>query len=170
MTRTLYDGPLTYAANWGEEFERIGFWDALDYAGLDCYYPLDADPTASDKGLIEGARLAALRAERVARRAARPVILTEVGFPALAGAWVSPHDDRTGRPIDPEAQARGYRAIFAAFWERPWLAGLYWWKWPTTPEGQARDPLFSPRGRPAERVLSDWYGRARRVTPDWTGR
>ncbi|HZI94616.1 MAG TPA: hypothetical protein VFE84_10265, partial [Patescibacteria group bacterium] len=167
LTRAMYDGPLTYSANWGEEFERIGFWDALDFAGLDCYYPLDADPEAGDDALSAGARSIAQRVERVARSAGRQIILTEVGFPALASAWVAPHDDRTGRAADPEAQARGYRAILAAFWDRPWLAGLFWWKWPTTPEAGGRDPLFSPRGRPAERVLSDWYTRARRVVGDW---
>lgn len=159
--RSLYGGPLTYAANWGEEFERIGFWDALDYAGLDCYYPLDADAGADDRRLAEGARLAAERAAQVARRSGRSILLTEVGFPALSAAWTSPHDDRGARAEDAEAQARGYRAILAAFWDQPWLAGLYWWKWPSTPEKTGKEPLFSPRGRPAEAVLAAWYSRSR---------
>jgi hypothetical protein len=165
--RSVYDGPLTYAANWGGEFENLPFWDALDYAGLDCYYPLSADLSASDEEIARGAREAAGRAEAVARRTGRPIILTEVGFPAVAAAWTAPHDEETGRAFDPAAQARGYRAILAAFWDRPWLAGLYWWKWPTTPPGLGSDPSFSPRGRPAEQVLAEWYGRARTARVDW---
>lgn len=39
--RKIYKGPIVYAANHGEEFESIRFWDALDYIGIDNYYPLD---------------------------------------------------------------------------------------------------------------------------------
>ena len=38
--RSVYEGPLTYAANWHDEYLDIKFWDALDYAGLDPYFPL----------------------------------------------------------------------------------------------------------------------------------
>ncbi|HEY3174964.1 MAG TPA: hypothetical protein VGK94_04300 [Candidatus Polarisedimenticolia bacterium] len=165
--RSLFDGPLTYAANWGREFETLAFWDALDYVGLDCYYPLSKDPKPTDEGLAQGARSAASHAEQVSRRTGRPVLLTEVGFPAIAGAWIAPHDEDTGRVPDPEAQARAYRALLAAFWERPWLAGLYWWKWPTSPPGSRPEAPFSPRGRPAEDVLAEWYGRDRPSSPDW---
>jgi len=37
--REIYPGPLVYAANFGPEFEALTFWDALDYIGLQEYYP-----------------------------------------------------------------------------------------------------------------------------------
>jgi len=40
--RALYPGPLVYSATQGPEFEAIRFWDALDYIGLDEYYPIPA--------------------------------------------------------------------------------------------------------------------------------
>ena len=33
QVRAHYSGPLTYADNWWEEYDRIAFWDALDYMG-----------------------------------------------------------------------------------------------------------------------------------------
>ena len=41
--RKIYKGPLTYAAVQGPEFENLRFWDALDYIGLNNYYPLPDD-------------------------------------------------------------------------------------------------------------------------------
>ena len=38
--RKVWSGPLTYAANWGEEVERVAFWNELDYIGVNFYYPL----------------------------------------------------------------------------------------------------------------------------------
>ena len=29
--RGIYSGQLTYAANWGDEFENLTFWDELDF-------------------------------------------------------------------------------------------------------------------------------------------
>lgn len=38
--RRVYHGPLTYAANWSGEYKQIRFWDALDYVGIQAYFPL----------------------------------------------------------------------------------------------------------------------------------
>jgi hypothetical protein len=52
--RKVYTGPITYAANWNEEYLNIAFWDKLDYAGLDAYFPLtDKDKPSLDE-LREG--------------------------------------------------------------------------------------------------------------------
>jgi hypothetical protein len=36
--RAVYKGKLTYAANW-DEYEETFFWDALDFIGIDAYFP-----------------------------------------------------------------------------------------------------------------------------------
>jgi len=51
--RGLYQGKLTYAANWGDEFENVGFWNELDFIGLNSYYPLSKEDTPSDDDLRE---------------------------------------------------------------------------------------------------------------------
>ncbi len=36
--KKVYDGPLVYAANW-DSYDKITFWDDLDYIGVDAYFP-----------------------------------------------------------------------------------------------------------------------------------
>ncbi|MEL6132941.1 MAG: hypothetical protein AAFR59_06210, partial [Bacteroidota bacterium] len=52
--RHMYKGYLTYAANWGEESEKIAFADALDYLGVNCYYPLSEKDQPTDAELEAG--------------------------------------------------------------------------------------------------------------------
>ena len=46
--RERYRGQITYAANW-DEYQRIPFWESLDFIGIDAYFPLseDRDPTVA---------------------------------------------------------------------------------------------------------------------------
>jgi len=78
--RAAYDGAVVYAANWGDEAERLSFGDALDAVGIDSYYPLTSDTSATDAALRAGAETVADRIQAVADRTGRPVLLTEMGF------------------------------------------------------------------------------------------
>ncbi len=53
--RYVYHGPLTYAANFYVEFEKITFWDELDYIGIQAYFPLSKsnDPMLSELGAVD---------------------------------------------------------------------------------------------------------------------
>ena len=42
--REVYDGPLTYAANF-DVYADVPFWDALDLVGIDAYFELVDEPT-----------------------------------------------------------------------------------------------------------------------------
>jgi hypothetical protein len=157
--RHVYSGPLTYAANWGEEFERLTFWDALDFLGVNFYYPLAAPGEKPRAGSPRLRQLERLMAE-TSRKHGKPVLFTEVGYAASAAAAVEPWKEETAA-LDPEMQARCYEVVFRSFYRRPWLAGLSWWKWPSPGRGDARDPSFSPLGKPAQKVLERWYGAPR---------
>jgi hypothetical protein len=39
-------GKLTYAANW-DDFDKVPFWNELDYIGIDAYFPLSNATTPS---------------------------------------------------------------------------------------------------------------------------
>lgn len=43
--RRRFAGMLTYGANWVDEAEHVGFWDALDTIGVDGYMPLSRKGT-----------------------------------------------------------------------------------------------------------------------------
>ena len=161
--RGLYSGPMVYAANWGAEFETVSFWDALDAIGIDCYYPLSEKENASDAELLSGAQLIVKKIRAVAEKFHKPVLVTEIGFTSTAQNWKNPHRDDRNAAIDLEAQRRCYEAICQAFLnpaEQPgnWLAGMYWWKWPSTLEdGGPNDREFTPNDKPAAHVVAKWY-------------
>lgn len=152
--RSVYSGPLTYAANWYREFDTITFWKSLDYAGIDCYYPLCKDANASDAMLEAGARRVLDGIEAVGRRCGRPVLITEAGFANLPQAWRDPHREEPGARDD-EAQSRCYRAFLSALAGRREIVGVYLWKWPSTLE--RHEDRFTPEGRSAEAVVARWY-------------
>jgi hypothetical protein len=146
--RQLYPGPLVYAANFGEEFDRIAFWDALDYIGLQEYYPLPDDLAV--ESVVK-------QVESVQQKYHRPVIFTEVGFPSLQAANRQPWDDAQNTQISLQAQAACYQAIFRAFYNQPWFEGMYWWKIETNGSGGAQDRSHTPWGKPAMEEIKHWY-------------
>jgi len=156
--RRLYSGELVYAANWGEEFENIRFWDALDYLGLNCYYPLSDKEQATDVDLQRGAAAVMEKVAAVAWRFRKPVLLTEVGFTSTAASWKQPHAEGRGRPLNLADQARCYEAVLQVLAGKFWCRGIYWWKWPSDlAQGGPLDTDFTPNNKPAEQVVARWY-------------
>lgn len=158
--REVYDGELTFAANW-DRVDDVAFWPALDHVGVQLYPPL-----ARGLGAEEEAMRAALDRrldglERIAARAGRPLLITEVGYKAIEGTEVHPHEwpERLGRPrVSEEAQARAYRRLFASISGRERVSGLYLWKWFTDPTTDEEGPHgFSPRDKLAEAVVRTAY-------------
>ncbi len=158
--RTVYDGRLTYAANWHEEYEAISFWDALDYVGVQAYFPLSSEEAPSLATLQEGWRSHREALAEVHERTQRPVLFTEVGYRSASSAasrpWEWPERDTSAKPVDPELQARCYRAFFSTVGRADWLAGAIIWKWHPVSEGD-RPAGFTPQNKPAERVLRRWF-------------
>ncbi|HYO16986.1 MAG TPA: hypothetical protein VE685_27645, partial [Thermoanaerobaculia bacterium] len=155
--RTFFPGPLTYAANWYGDLEHVAFWDDLDFIGVDAYFPLSSSPQASRAELEKGARQIVDRFAATSRRWGKPILLTEVGFAAHRGAWVSPHEE--GGEYSEEDQALAYEVLFDALGRRPWLAGTFVWKAFSsagTDSGQRAD--FQFMGRKAEGVVGRYYG------------
>jgi hypothetical protein len=146
--RQLYPGPLVYAANFGEEFEHVAFWDDLDYIGLQEYYPLPDNLAVAP--IVQ-------QVEAVQQKYHRPVIFTEVGFPSLAGANRQPWDDSQSTRTSLQAQEADYQAIFRAFYNQSWFEGMYWWKIETNGSGGPQDSSHTPWGKPAMEVMKHWY-------------
>lgn len=161
--RGLYRGPLIYAANW-DEYARLPWWGDLDAIGINAYFPLSSYENPTVDQLCEGAEAVRDRIARVQARFDRPVIFTEIGYRSIAGAAARPWEYRSSGPSDLELQGRCYEAIFRTFWDVSWFRGVYWWKWMSgAPGGEAafdRDP-YSPRNKPAEAVLQEWYAKPR---------
>jgi glycosyl hydrolase family 113 len=146
-THDHYSGKLVYAANWGHEFESVNFWDALDFIGLNNYYPL---PDSLDAGKVVE------KIGEVYSKFQKPIIFPEAGFPSLTAPHHEPWAEEP-RDISLEDQARCYEAAFAAYWDKPWFHGVYWWKVGSNGMGGAKDASHSPWNKPAMDIIAKWY-------------
>lgn len=160
--RSVYDGRLTYGANWHDDYLHVPFWDALDAIGVQAYFPLSATPNPDLEAIKSGwtAHIDELRA--LAQREGRPVIFTEVGYRSVPYAaeepWRWPARDEQVRP-DYRLQADLFRAFFESTWDQPWFDGAIIWK--MYPEdgrrSRGRELDFTPQGKPAEDVVRAWF-------------
>lgn len=152
--RKIYSGQLTYAANF-TEYERVAFWDALDFIGVQAYFPLTEKKNPDKKNLVQGWNKQLKAIERVQKRFEKPVIFTEIGYcntvDAAIEPWVWPNE-RKEVDLSEAVQARCYEAFFEAVWKKDWLAGVYFWKW--YPNPRDRQPDFTPQGKPAQHVMA----------------
>ncbi len=156
--RMLYSGPITYAANWGEEFENLNFWDDLDYIGLDCYYPLGGEKTNSSTAIRKAFRQVCQKIESISCQFNKPVILTEIGFRSVSTPWVNPHAEPMGRPISQEHQMLCYQAVLQEIQQQSWCTGMLWWKWPSYLDyGGETNAGFSPNNKMAEQILRQGF-------------
>jgi hypothetical protein len=158
--RKIYHGPLVYAANWGKEFEGITFWDALDYIGLDNYYPVRSasndGPAAIEKGFLQQK----MKLQAIVKRWNKPLLFTEIGYMAMEGAGMGSSEDKYP-DYDEQMQEKCYRMAMKTYWNEPWFAGMYWWKWFSNPEDRGRDAdPHSPHGRSAEKAIAEFYSSA----------
>ncbi len=165
--RKVYGGSLTYAANWWQEYEEIRFWDALDFIGIQAYFPLTDKQNPSLESLRQGWEQHLQRIEAVSRRYGKPVVFTEIGYKSTPDSAIKPWEwpqkstvPLRPAPVDHAVQARCYEAFFQAAWDKPWFLGSYFWKWyPERVGGRDPDNIdFTPQGKPAEKILSRWYG------------
>jgi hypothetical protein len=161
--RTVYDGHLTYAANWYDEYERIPFWKQLDYVGVQAYFPLTEAKDPPLDSLRRGWRQHCRVLERVHRETGRPVLFTELGYRsvgyAAAEPWRWPERDEEAAP-NPALQARLYRAFFERVMPEPWMAGAILWKWHPA-DAPPRPISFTPQGKPAAQVIRRHFNAAR---------
>ncbi len=158
-TRTRYTGPLTYAANHGNE-QNIDWWDALDYIGIDAYYPLTDhnDATLNELKLAWQDRANSIQSWRWTNWPTHKIIFTEVGYGSFDGANRYPWAGSSTAPVDLAEQADCYTALLSQCANRSWFAGVFWWMWETNPNaGGPTDKGHTPQHKPAEQILTDYY-------------
>jgi len=159
--RQVYRGPITYCANW-HEAEDVGFWEDLDFIGVQAYYPL----TPSEHPKLEEIRAAwvpiVARLAALSKRTGRRVVFTEVGYRSLMGCLAEPWKWDTAGTVDLDVQRDAYQAMFASVWDQPWFGGTFVWKW--HPRLGAAGPAigralrdFTPQGKPALAAIRERY-------------
>jgi len=152
--RAVYDGKLLYSANW-DHYEEVTFWDKLDYVGVTSYNTL----TNSNEPGFEQLRDAWLRIlgdiARWQAKVGKKIIMTEVGYPSQDGCNKNPWNYYATEKVDMEEQALCFKAFFDACGKICPFYGVYVFEW--WGEGGSKDFNYTPRGKPAEKVISEWF-------------
>lgn len=161
-----YSGKLIYAASWSgaqegatdSEYDHITWWDAVDYIGVDAFFPLtqNADVSVSDlvnawhgKGLdLQGQGDIYGKLAKVSGTANRPVLFTAAGYKSAAGANGDPLGVSSESP-DQNEQLNDMQALFETFSAAPFWQGVIWY---------ADQPLPARGGRGDWKTSSYWGG------------
>ena len=158
--RKIYNGKLTYAANW-DNYENVPFWDELDFIGIDAYFPLSKDKRPDTNALMENWKWEKEKLEKFAHDQMKPILFTEYGYQSVEygcmGHWEQADDPR----VDMVVQKNAYEALYRTFWLEPWFAGGFLWKWHPDHEnaGGIDNTRFTPQNKHAQLVVAKWYGK-----------
>ncbi len=182
--RRDYDGRLTLAANF-DNYHEVGFWDRLDFIGINAYFPLRATLEAplGEAALTASWRevFAEIETFRTAHDLRQEVVFTELGYIRRQGVTVAPwsssgivpmwDDDRgdsillwSAQPIEPSERALAVRSLYSA-WRRDGLplAGILYWKLSSRAELGRYEPFMLYLGADSEDPL---YGALTRFAGD----
>lgn len=160
--RARYSGDIVYAADY-PSYDKVCFWDLLDYVGIDSYFPLYEGENPSLADLIDGWNTALDEVEEWLKESGnddKNVIFTEVGYEAQPNCWESPGFTGSDE-LDVNAQDMCFKAMFSTAPGKAWLEGIFiwWWDNPTTHDagGGLNDNGWTPKGKPAENTITNYY-------------
>ena len=157
--RSVYNGKLTYAANW-DEYKRVTFWPQLDYIGIDAYFPLSDKKSATTQEFEDGWQVHKNEIIRVREQISKPVLFTEYGYRSVDYNGNKPWEsNRVVDNVNLEAQRNATEAIYNQFWSEEWFAGGFVWKWfhKHNEVGGEKNNRFTPQNKPAEKLLKKLY-------------
>ena len=157
--REVYNGRITYAANW-DSLGKVGFWDAVDVIGVHGYFPLAEADSPDAETLRRGweeplARLRALAESQ----GGKPVVFAEIGYNRSPDAARRPweYEIRDGAEVR-ELRRRLIEVALDRLEAEPAVTGLFWWKW--IPGDNRFDRDFSMRDPEAIEALARHWSRA----------
>jgi len=156
--RTIYGGQITYASNW-DNYDQITWWDAVDFIGIDSYFPLASGSHPSVEQIKEGWEPVKRDLAAFSLKWDKPILFTEYGFQSANGA-AGPHweVDKSSNNINEELQADAYEATFQSLQNVTWWKGGFFWKWHfTSNSSRWKGTEWTPQGKPAEQVIARWY-------------
>jgi hypothetical protein len=153
--RKIYSGKLTYAANWDREYREVGFWNELDYVGIQGYFPLTTRENPSIELIRKGWQKHIKNLSAFSQDQDKPVLFTEIGYRNEPSATVKPWEWSSSLSSfyskkSDRTQYYAYEALFAELWHQNWFAGLFAWQWTSGD--------FPIKNKPAANAIAKWYG------------
>ncbi|MCK4341169.1 MAG: hypothetical protein KAY37_05535 [Phycisphaerae bacterium] len=158
----FYGGKLGYSANW-DHYRPVEFWEKLDFIGMTSYYTLADKKNPTVEEIVD--YWGPIKKDILAwqQRIGKPILMTEVGWCSQEGAAKAPwnyYQNQHATPAGLEEQRRLYEAFIRVWNDTPALMGAIWWEWDASPGGPS-DYGYSPRNKPAEQVLRQWFAAGR---------
>lgn len=159
--KNIYHGKLTYAANW-DEYKRVPFWEALDYVGIDAYFPISESKTSTIGQALEGWKQWNSELKSFSEEKNKKILFTEYGYRSVDFAgknpWIS---NREMTSVNVSAQANLLHGLYQSVWEENWFAGGFLWKWFSDHKqaGGVENSQFSPQNKAAEKVVEKQYSK-----------
>ena len=166
MIREIYHGKLTYSSNW-DHYRAVDFWDKLDLIGMNSYWDFGtkSEPDPSVDHIVE--RWHEIQQDLFAfqQKARKPIIFLEIGWFSQSNVAYEPWDyTQEEPPVNVGLQKKLYEGFFKAWWDdstaRSHLGGFSVWEWPPDAGGKD-DRGYTPKGKPAEDVLKDYFAKPR---------
>ena len=163
--RNIYSGKITYAANWYKEFEKVTFWDQLDFIGIQAYFPLVKNTNPTVEQISKGWEKHILSIESIHQKFNKKILFSELGYKSTPESAIEPwtwidYSNEIELPISMETQVNCYKAFFNTIWKKDWMAGVHLWQFrvehETTGGMKSRD--FTPQNKPAEKVIAKGFG------------
>jgi Ca2+-binding RTX toxin-like protein len=179
--RSVYDGPITYAAA-TDEANHVSFWDKVDQIGIDAYPPLTSELDPSVDQMVAAWKNVPLDNywagamnhmspvdffHSLSLEFNKPVVFTEIGYRSLDGTNISDGGWSGSTTPDVQEQADAFNAFFKVMGSEggSWFKGAEIWNWDA--DNLYNPTGYSPMGKSAEQVITDWYGGANHP-PDLT--
>lgn len=156
--KNIYSGPLTYAANW-DEYKSTPFWPALDYIGVNAYFPLSNEDHPTIEDLKQGWQPWVKGLISVAEVNTKPILFTEYGYRSTVKNASKPWESYSKPEVSLANQKIAYLALYEEIWGEPWFAGGFAWKWFHNHEQRGgKDHIgFSPQNKPAQEAIRSVY-------------
>ncbi|MBQ4119641.1 MAG: hypothetical protein IJD45_04550 [Clostridia bacterium] len=178
--RKHYSGPITYEFTFlSRKTYDLNWLNKVDFLAYS-YYPPASPPTPNMNAfetpdvlnrptptVEEMKEYLSSRKEKiksiVERFGNKPILFTEYGIRSARGCSMYPTNSQWNTPYDGEEQANYMEASFQTFMDVPGWMGLLWWKWdecqhrPQYHGDPNGDRGFTIQGKPAEKVMRDWF-------------
>ncbi|WP_298904525.1 hypothetical protein [uncultured Psychroserpens sp.] len=161
--RNVYSGKLTYGANWNQEVDDIPFWDALDFIGIQAYYPIATNENPELLELENGWNQHIAYLEELHKKYQKPILFTELGYKSTADAGIKPWEwnnlsNSFHKKISKRTQALCYQAFFNTIWQKPWFEGAHLWEWQSSRnDSDGNNNAFVVQGKPALNVIAKGF-------------
>ncbi len=162
--RGVYKGKITYAANW-DNYNKVDFWDEVDFIGIDAYFPLSMEAKPKLEDLKAAWKIIEKKLKKLSDEHDAKILFTEYGYKSIeysnSGFWK--YDEDTVL-TNQNNQNVAYEALFESIWQNEWMAGGFFWKWhlhsmDNVEIGGPENRRYTPQGKITEEVIQKWYGK-----------